>query len=128
MELIAIVTVLALLQYFWFAFRVGTMRVRHGIHAPATTGNAEFERNFRVHQNTLEQLMLFLPALWMFAQLVRPLWGAGFGVVYLVGRFVYRAEYLKDPKSRSAGFAITALPSAIMLLWVLVVATMNLLR
>lgn len=126
MDYVTIVAILALLQYFWFSFRVGSMRVKHGVKAPAISGHPEFERNFRVQQNTMEQLVLFLPALALFAHYVRPLWAAGFGVVFIVGRFIYRAEYLKDPATRSLGFAVTALPSTIMLIWVLVKAVMAL--
>ena len=52
---------------------------------------------------------------------------AGAGVVFLVGRFLYRSEYLKDPAGRSPGFALTFLPSAVMAIWLLVVAIRNLL-
>ncbi len=120
MEAIAIVTILALLQFVWISVQVGTMRGRHGVKAPAISGHPEFERAFRVQQNTMEQLVVFLPALWMFGHFVQPLWGAGFGLVFIIGRFVYRAEYLKDPGSRSPGFMITFLPTAIMLIWLLV--------
>ena len=120
MEAIAIVTILALLQFVWMSVQVGSMRGKHGVKAPAISGHPEFERAFRVQQNTMEQLVVFLPALWMFGHFVKPLWGAGFGLVFIIGRFVYRAEYLKDPGSRSPGFTITFLPTAIMLVWLLV--------
>ena len=63
MEAIAIVTILAVLQVFWFAFQVGQQRVKHGVKAPACAGDPEFERAFRVHQNTIEQLVLVVPFL-----------------------------------------------------------------
>jgi len=122
MEVLAIVTILALGQFVFFSIHVGTLRGKHGVKAPAISGNADFERMFRVQQNTMEQLVVFLPALWIFGHLVNPTWAAGFGLVYLVGRFVYRAEYRKDPGSRSPGFTLSFLPSAIMLVWSLVVA------
>jgi uncharacterized membrane protein YecN with MAPEG domain len=127
MDMIAIVTVLALLQFVWFGIQVGSMRARHEVNAPAMSGTPEFERMFRVHYNTMEQLIVFLPALWLYAHMVNPMWGTGLGVVYLIGRFVYRAAYLKDPASRSTGFSLTFLPVAVMLVWVLVVAVMKLL-
>lgn len=126
MELVAIVTVLALLQYVWFGVQVGSMRAKHEVKAPAMSGPPEFERMYRVHYNTMEQLVLFLPALWLFAHMVNPVWGAGIGVVYLIGRFVYRASYLKDPAGRGKGFTMTFIPAAVMLVWVLVVAVRNL--
>ena len=127
MEAIAIVTVLALMQFYWFGLQVGQMRVRHGIKAPAISGHPEFERMERVQQNTMEQLVLFVPALWMFGYLVNPLWGAGMGVVFIIGRFVYRFAYVKDPSTRSAGFTIGIIPTTVMLIWVLVAAVMNML-
>ncbi|MGH8178808.1 MAG: MAPEG family protein [Steroidobacter sp.] len=111
MAYVAIVTVLALLQFVWLGLSVGRARAKYGIHAPATSGNEVFERHFRVHMNTLEQLVLFLPSLWIFANYVSPIWAAGLGVVFIIGRFIYASTYVRDPKSRSLGFALTALPS-----------------
>jgi len=125
MEAVAIITVLALLQFYWFGFEVGKMRVKHQCKAPAITGAPEFERMFRVQQNTMEQLVMFIPALWLYAELVNPLWGVGMGMIYLVGRFIYRVSYVKDPATRSAGFTISSLPIAVMLFWVLVDAGMK---
>jgi uncharacterized MAPEG superfamily protein len=119
MDAVVIVSVLALLQFGWFGFQVGAMRAKHQCKAPAITGAPEFERMFRVQQNTMEQLVMFLPALWLFGTRVNPLWGAGFGVIYLVGRTIYRISYVRDPGSRSLGFGMTLLPTVLMLLWVL---------
>lgn len=110
MEAVAIVTGLALLQLFVFAFQVGKMRAKHGVKAPAVSGHEEFERMFRVHMNTLEQIVIFLPGLWLFALYVNPLIAAGLGLVFIIGRFVYRASYLVDPGKRSMGFALGWLP------------------
>jgi len=126
MDWVIIVTVLALLQYALFGVQVGGMRAKHGIKAPTMSGAPEFERMFRIHYNTMEQLVMLLPVMWLFAHLVNPIWAAGFGTVYLVARFIYRSSYLKDPTSRSLGFALTFLPSAVMAIWVLVVAVTNL--
>jgi glutathione S-transferase len=127
MEAVAIVSVLALMQFLWFGIEVGKMRAKHQCKAPSTTGAPEFERMFRVQQNTMEQIVMFIPALWIYASLVNPLWGAGLGVVYLIGRAVYRVSYVKDPSSRSTGFTMTVLPTSIMLVWILVVAVLKLL-
>jgi hypothetical protein len=67
--------------------------------------------------NTLEQLVVFLPVLWMFAHFVNPWWAAGFGVVFIVGRAIYSMTYVCDPKSRELGFALTVLPTLAMAIW-----------
>lgn len=122
MEAVAIVTILALGQFVLFSIQVGSMRVKHGIKAPAVTGHPDFERMFRIQQNTMEQLVVFIPAIWIFGYFVNPFWGAAIGLVFIVGRFIYRASYLKDPASRGLGFTITFLSTAILLVWSLFVA------
>ncbi len=126
MEATVIVTFLALAQYVLFGVQVGSMRAKHEVKAPATTGHPEFERMNRVHLNTLEQLVVFLPALWIHAYYANPLIGAGIGLIFIVGRFMYRAEYLKDPSSRGTGFTLSFIPSAVLLIWALVAAILRL--
>ena len=63
MDLVAIIIVLALIQFVYFGIRVGQMRAKHGVKAPEMTGDPEFMRMFRIHQNTMEQLVVFIPAL-----------------------------------------------------------------
>jgi glutathione S-transferase len=116
MEPVALVTLLALLQYFAFGILVGRARTRTGVAAPAMTGHPEFERYNRVHQNTLEQLVIFLPALWLFATYVQPLAAAGLGVLFIVGRLVYLRGYVANPGKRTIGFAMTALAQLPLLL------------
>lgn len=116
MEAIAIITGLAVLQSFWFAFEVGKARVTHNVNAPSNTGNPEFERINRIHQNTVEQLVIFLPGLWMFGYYVHAYAAAAVGLVYLVARMIYRGAYLKDPAARSKGFALTALAMMVLVL------------
>ena len=125
MEATVIVTFLALAQYVLFGVQVGGMRGKHGVKAPAMTGHPEFERMNRIHINTLEQLAVFLPALWMHALYANPMWGAIIGLVYIVGRFIYRASYLKDPASRHHGFTLTIVPSLVLLIWALVAAILK---
>lgn len=116
MPYVAIVTVLALLEFQCFGLMVTRARRKFGIKAPATTGNEVFERYFRVQMNTLEQLMLFLPSLWIFAYFVSPIWAAALGAVFVVGRAIYAASYIRDPRTRALGFALTALPTIAMLI------------
>jgi glutathione S-transferase len=104
----AIVTILVILLYFYMGGVVGRMRGRHHIQAPATTGHPDFERAFRVHYNTLEQLVVFLPLLWLATVFYR---GVGwlpalFGLLFLIGRIVYMRLYMTEPRSRSPGIFI----------------------
>jgi glutathione S-transferase len=128
MAYVDIVTVLALLQFIFFGMQVGRARGKYGVHAPACTGNEIFERHFRVQQNTLEQLVVFLPGLYLFARYLSPLWAAGLGVIYLIGRQVYSTTYIKDPKTRSAGFGLTFLPILALLAGGLIGAAISLAR
>jgi len=114
-EPIAVVTVLAVFQVFSFAYLVGKQRAKHGVKAPAITGEAEFERAFRIHQNSVEQMVIFIPAVWLFGYYVHALIGAGLGLVFVISRFIYRKSYLNDPTSRTAGFGIGALTMMILL-------------
>src|SRR4029453_15860904 len=89
----ALTTLVALLLYFATIANVGLARIRYKIVAPAVTGTVEFERVFRVQMNTLEQLVLFLPALWLFALLLSPIWASVLGTVWIIGRAIYAMGY-----------------------------------
>ena len=115
MPYIDIVTALALIQFTVFGFKVGGARGKFGVKAPATTGNETFERYFRVQQNTMELLVVFLPGLYLFSHYFNPLIAATLGVIYLIGREVYAASYVKDPAKRSAGYGMSFLPAVILL-------------
>ncbi|MGO9424148.1 MAG: MAPEG family protein [Steroidobacteraceae bacterium] len=126
MAYVDIVTALALLQFIVFGFRVGGARGKYGIKAPATTGNEVFERYFRVQQNTLELLVAFIPGLYLFAHYFNPLWAAAIGLIYLIGREIYAASYVKDPAKRSAGFGLSSLPTLILVAGGLIGAALRL--
>lgn len=115
MPYVDIVTALALIQFTVFGFKVGGARGRFGVKAPAITGNDTFERYFRVQQNTMELLVVFVPSLYLFSHYFSPWIAAGLGVVYLIGREVYAASYVKDPAKRSAGYGMSFLPAVILL-------------
>ncbi len=116
MSLVYVVMGLAMLQYLYFGFAVGGARGRYGVKAPATTGHETFERYFRVHMNTLELLVVLIPALPLFGWFVSARWAAVLGAVYLVGRFLYFYTYVRDPAKRSAGFGLSFLPVVVLLI------------
>ena len=120
MDYVAIVTALALIEFLVLGILVGRARARFGIAAPATTGHPVFERVFRVHVNTLEQLALFVPSMWICAYYWNPEWTAAIGVAFIIGRAVYARSYIREPQSRSFGFLLTFLPIFVFLVGTLV--------
>jgi glutathione S-transferase len=116
MELIALVTLLVALEYFYLAIMVGKCRGERSIAAPCIIGDEKFERVFRVQQNTLEQLIIFFPSLWVFGYYVSPTIGAGLGLVFLFGRILYARGYVKSPDKRGPGFVIGSLAMLALLL------------
>ncbi len=116
MAWVAITIVVALLEYLAFGIMVGGARGRFGVSAPAITGNEVFERYFRVQQNTLEQLVAFIPGIWLFGLYLSPLWATILGVVFILGRAIYAAGYIREPKARGPGFGLTFLPTVVLLL------------
>lgn len=123
-----VVMMLAVLEYYAFGIAVGAARGRYKVPAPATSGQPDFERVYRVQMNTLEQMMVFLPSLWTFAVFVSATWAAGLGLVYVVGRVIYFFGYSKDAKKRGLGFIIGALPTMVLLFGGLIGAVMAALR
>jgi uncharacterized membrane protein YecN with MAPEG domain len=115
MEPVAVVIALALIQYVVFGMLVGWARGKYGVKAPAVTGHEIFDRYFRVHQNTLELLVVFVPAIWLFGMYVDPTWAALLGLVYVVARVLYLRGYVADPAKREAGFTLSVLPVLVLL-------------
>jgi glutathione S-transferase len=116
MAWVNLVLMAALIEYFFFGFLVGRARGRSGIKAPAITGDPVFERYFRVQQNTLEVLIMFVPGLLVAAQYWNPVWVAALGAVYVVGRVVYLQGYVRDPAARSLGFGLSMVPTLLLVL------------
>ena len=119
MELVAVVIALALIEFVVLGMLVGRARGKYGVKAPATGGNEMFERWFRVHYNTMELMVVFVPATWLFGQYVSAQWAAGLGLVYVVGRIVYVRSYIADPAKREFGFGMSVLPILVMVVGVL---------
>jgi len=116
MAWVHLVTLLALFEYLFFGALVGRARGTYGVKAPATSGHEIFERYFRVQMNTLELLIIFVPALWIAAAYWNPAWVAAVGAVFLLGRLVYLRGYVADPRTRSLGFALSSIPVVMLLL------------
>jgi glutathione S-transferase len=96
------------------------MRRKHGVKAPACTGPEEFDRAFRVHMNTLEGLVVFVPGLWIFGTFVSPVWAAAIGAVGIVGRALYARGYLADAEKRGPGAVIGGFVNVVLLVGSLV--------
>ena len=114
MTYVALVTLLILVQYFFFVMQAGMARGKDTVVAPAITGDEMYERKSRVQMNTLEQLIITLPAMWICAQYFRTDVAAIMGLAFLIGRFLYSYLYIKSPKSRAPGFVIGFLANVIL--------------
>lgn len=112
----AFVTLLSVAVYFWAGLRVGMARGQYKIKAPATTGDPDFERVYRAHQNMLEWMPIFLPALWLFALTLSDRWAALVGLVWIAGRALYLVAYAQAADTRGRGFAIQATAAVVLFL------------
>jgi len=116
MEFATLVIMLALTQYIFFVGKTGQFRGKYEVNAPTCTGDVNFECMFRIQQNTMEQLVIFIPALLAFSYFVSPVWGPCLGLVFIVGRFVYFQTYLNDPTTRGPGMMMTFFTNIILVL------------
>jgi hypothetical protein len=125
MNAIDVVAMLAILQYLVFGGLVGRARGTYGIKAPAITGSEPFERIYRAHMNTLEQLVALLPAMYVAARYWPANYVAAIGAVYLVGRVIYWRAYVNAPQTRGLGFMLSFFPVVILVLGALVPALLG---
>jgi glutathione S-transferase len=109
MELVYVTIVLALVEYMVMGALVGFARTKYGIAAPALTGHPDFERTNRVHVNTLENLIIFIPSVWIFGTYLSAFWAAVLGFVFVAARAIYAIGYLKAAEKRGIGAGITGL-------------------
>jgi glutathione S-transferase len=116
MHWIAAVMLLALLEFLVFGAMVGSARTRYNVPAPAVVGHPMFERAFRVHYNTMEALVVFIPSLWLFGLYLNPRVGALIGVVFVIGRAVYAAGYMRAPEKRHVGAGLSFLCIVVLVL------------
>jgi len=118
----ALVTILAIVVYYYMGVRVSQMRTRHGVKAPAMSGHPEFDCAFRVQMNTLEHLPVFIPLLWLatfyfsFFPLAAPL----LGIIWVAGRILYMDGYMRGPEKRGPGFGVSAAAELLLLILALI--------
>ena len=115
MEHSILIVLLALLQYLFFVIKVDSTRGKYNVDAPQTIGNETWERYYRVQQNTLEQLVIFIPGLLIFSIQVDNIWVIIPGVMFILGRQIYFSTYIKDPKTRAPGMVLTILANTILI-------------
>lgn len=125
MVYVTLATLLAVFYTFFLSMKVGKMRDTHNVQSPATTGNIEFERAFRAHQNTIEQLVIFLPCLWLGAAFIGDLPAGTLGLVWIGGRLIYVNAY-EAGESRLLGMWTTILPTMALFLAALIGAVQRL--
>jgi glutathione S-transferase len=101
-----IVTLLAVAFYFFLATRVAVAHGTFNVKLPATTGNSDFERIFRVHMNALEWMPTFLVPLGLCAIYLNDIAAAVLGLVWIGGRALYFTGYRKAVEKRLPGFFI----------------------
>ena len=112
----SLVTGLALLLFMMLTINVSRARGRYNVAAPAISGDPGFDRVFRVQQNTLEQLVVFVPSLWLFSAFVSPLWGPAIGFLWVLARIYYAWSYYRDAAKRGPGFGISAICTLVLLI------------
>jgi glutathione S-transferase len=115
MPLVHLVLALALLEFFVFGMAVARARATYKVPAPATTGNAVFERYFRAQMNTLEQLIIFVPAILLFAAYVNAWVAAALGALFIIGRALFFTGYVRAAEARHTGFMLSAVPNMVLL-------------
>jgi glutathione S-transferase len=120
MPYVHLVMMLALVEFLVFGWAVGRARTRYDVPAPATTGHEVFERYYRAQMNTLEQLIVFLPAMQLFGRYLSPYIAAVLGGVFIVGRAVYFRGYVRAPEQRHFGFGLSAIPNIVLLVGAIV--------
>jgi glutathione S-transferase len=115
-----LITLLAVALYFFLATRVAVARVKFSVKHPATTGDPDFERIFRVHMNTLEWMPTFLLPLWLCAIYLNDIAAAVLGLVWIGGRIWYYVGYREAVEKRLPGFFVQSSVCALLFIGALV--------
>ena len=117
---------IALLQYIFFTGRAGFSRGKYDIKAPKTVGNERWERIYRIQQNTMEQLVIFIPATLIFSTYVSASWVLLPGILFIVGRHLYSRLYLQSPENRGPGMVLSFLSNIVLVLGSLIGVSLQL--
>jgi glutathione S-transferase len=104
---VSAVVLVAILQFMVLGIIVGIARGRFKVPAPATTGHPTFDRLFRVHQNSLEMLIAFIPGVWLYGWWVSQSWATGLGIVFIAARILYAIQYVREPRTREIGAGLS---------------------
>jgi glutathione S-transferase len=112
----AVITLLTALLLSIAMSLVSRARGKYKVAAPAVTGDPGFERTFRAHQNTLEQVVMFLPTLWIASLYGNAQWAAWAGYAWLLARSWYLVAYVSEGGKRGPGFTLAAI--AWVALWI----------
>ena len=126
MDNVYLVILLALVQFIYFTIRTGIARGKYGVEAPRTQGNEIWERIYRVQQNSMEQLVIFVPGMLAFAHFVSPKWALLLGIIYLLGRQIFSWFYITNPKKRGPGVALSLLSNITLVVGALIGGIMKL--
>ncbi len=84
------------------------------------TGHPDFERANRVHVNTLENLIIFIPAVWIFATLRQRALGGGARVRLRRRARVVRRRLPQAADKRGVGAGITGIVDIVLVVGALV--------
>lgn len=106
LSLPALMTLFLVLWLVITGIMVGRARTKYKVLAPATTGDPAFERAYRVQMNEVENLLAFLPAMWIYAWYGNPRLAAIAAAVYLAGRILFALGYWREAGKRRLGYTI----------------------
>ena len=111
----AAVTILTAIVLYYTMVVVGRTRKTHNIWPPAMSGHADVDRALRVQGNTVEQVVIFLPLLWVATLYFHGWIPAALGLVWCNGRVLYAIGYMKEASKRGPGFAIASIATMALL-------------
>ena len=111
---------LAVAVYAYATVLVGQARKAHGVQVPETTGPDGFIRAFRAHQNSVEQMVVFLPLVVITSALYGDLAGGAYALLFAVGRFLFVRGYNIAAEKRVTGFLMAMIANLLALIACLV--------